>query len=253
MKAWHFVGETLRDGLPIPKDGEKLVHHGEIKLCVSGLHASIHPFDALKYAPGTTLCLVECAGEVDKEDDKLVCTERTIIARMDFSEPLRYFARMQALSVIHLWELDPPEVVLDWLMTGDEGLRTDAARAADAAGYVANAVALAAYAAAGYAAYAAADAANAAAFAAALAADAVANSADAARGADAAARAVAYAARAAGYAAADAVRAAGYAAADAVGTAARAAANAAARDEFEALVNECFEGVLMDTKNVLRK
>ena len=29
---------------------------------------------------------------------------------------LRYFARMQALSVIHLW--DAPDVVLDYLMTG---------------------------------------------------------------------------------------------------------------------------------------
>jgi len=40
---------------------------------------------------------------------------------------LRYFARMQALSVIHLWE--PPQVVCDYLMTGDEGIRA-AARAA---------------------------------------------------------------------------------------------------------------------------
>jgi hypothetical protein len=185
MKAWHFVGKTLRDGRPIPKDGEKLVHHGEVILCKQGLHASIHPFDALKYAPGTTLCLVECAGEVKKSDDKLVCSERTIIARMDFSEPLRYFARMQALSVIHLWEQDPPDVVLDWLMTGGEGLRKEAAHAAYAAAYAA---------------------ANAAAYAAA-------NAADAAAYAD-------YAATYADYAA------------------------TAARDEFEALVNECFEGVL---------
>ena len=130
MKAWHFVGKTLRDGRPIPKDGEKLVHQGKIELCVSGLHASIHPFDALRYAPGMTLCFVECAGEIKKADDKIVCSERTIIARMDFSEPLRYFARMQALSVIHLWEQDPPDVVLDWLMTGNEGLRKEAAHAA---------------------------------------------------------------------------------------------------------------------------
>ena len=212
MKAWHFVGETLRDGLPIPKDGEKLVHPGKIELCISGLHASLHPFDALKYAPGQTLCLVECAGKVDKADDKLVCTERTIIARMDFSEPLRYFARMQALRVIHLWGQDPPDVVLGWLMTGDEGLRTyaalaayDAANAASAADAAANAAAGAALAAAG-----------------------------AARGSDAAARAAAIAADAAAYAAGTAAYAAG---------AAR-AAYAAAQDEFEALVNECFEEVL---------
>jgi hypothetical protein len=212
MKAWHFVGKTLRDGRPIPKDGEKLVHHGEVILCKQGLHASIHPFDALKYAPGTTLCLVECAGEVKKSDDKLVCSERTIIARMDFSEPLRYFARMQALSVIHLWEQDPPDVVLDWLMTGGEGLRKEAARAANAAYYADYAAARAAANAAYYAAY------------------------DAAY--DAARAAASYAAADAAYYAADN---AAYYAAD---NAARAAAYAAARDEFEALVNECFEGVL---------
>ena len=48
------------------------------------------------------------------------------------TETLRYFARMQALSVIHLYD-DPPDVVLDYLMTGDESIRHaawDAARAA---------------------------------------------------------------------------------------------------------------------------
>ena len=178
MRAWHFVGETLRDGRPIPKDGEKLVHTGKIELCVSGLHASIHPFDALKYAPGTTLCLVECERDIDKGDDKLVCRVRAIIARMDFSEPLCYFARMQALSVIHLWKQDPLDVVLDWLMTGDEAIRVqaaydaydaayDAARAAAHAAARAAAYAAASYAAANAAYYAAANAARAAADAAA--------------------------------------------------------------------------------------
>ena len=144
MKAWHFVGETLRDGRPIPKDGEKLVHHGEVILRQQGLHASIHPFDALKYAPGTTLCLVECERDIYEGDDNLVCRVRAIIGRMDFSEPLRYFARMQALSVIHLWQQDPPEVVLDWLMTGDEAIRVQAANAARTAARPAYAAAYAA-------------------------------------------------------------------------------------------------------------
>ena len=50
---------------------------------------------------------------------------------------------MQALSVIHLWEQDPPEVVLDWLMTGDEGLRKEAAGAALVGFYAAYATAYA--------------------------------------------------------------------------------------------------------------
>lgn len=50
--AWHFVGETLRDGRPVPPDGEWLTHDGVCVLCESGLHASRDPFDALYHAPG---------------------------------------------------------------------------------------------------------------------------------------------------------------------------------------------------------
>jgi hypothetical protein len=166
--AWHFVGKTLRDGTAIPKDGEWLHYTGSLKMCTSGLHASRDPFDALRYAPGNTLCLVECKGEVIEGDDKLVCSSRRIVARMDAAEMLRYFARMQALSVVHLW--DAPDVVLDYLMTGEnaDAARAAAAAAADAAraaayayayAYAAYAYAYAAYAAAAYAAAYAADAA----------------------------------------------------------------------------------------------
>ena len=133
-RAWHFVGKTLRDGSPIPQDGVWLEHSGELELCASGLHFSRTPFEALKYAPGETLCLVEIGGKIveKKGDDKGVCSRRRIIVRMDATELLRYFARMQALSVIHLNE-DLPEIVCDYLMTGDEVIRAaawDAARAA---------------------------------------------------------------------------------------------------------------------------
>ena len=130
--AWHFVGDKLRDGRPVPKDGEWLEYSGPLKMCESGLHWSREPFDALQYAPGETLCLVEVGGEIveEKGGDKGISTRRKIIARMDATELLRYFSRMQALSVIHLNEdLCNSEVVCDYLMTGDESLR-DAARAA---------------------------------------------------------------------------------------------------------------------------
>ena len=87
IQAWHFVGNTLRDGRPVPADGVKLTHPGVPVLCSSGLHASVYPFDALPYAPGATLCLVECGGTILHQEDKLVCTERTILARMN-AEPL---------------------------------------------------------------------------------------------------------------------------------------------------------------------
>ena len=131
IRAWHFVGDTLRDGRPVPADGVKLFHLGKPVLCQSGLHASVDAFDALQFAPGQTLCLVECGGLGQRQSDKLVCTERTIIVRMDAEPLLRYFACMQALSCAHLWT--PEQVVCDYLMTGDESIRAAAWDAASAA------------------------------------------------------------------------------------------------------------------------
>ena len=132
IRAYHFVGETLRDGRPIPKTGEWLVHKGELEMCESGLHASRHPLDALKYAPGDTLCLVEMSGKILEQKDKLVAEKRRIIKRFNAEKMLRLFARKQALKVLHLW--DAPKVVREYLETGDETKRAAAwAAARDAA------------------------------------------------------------------------------------------------------------------------
>ena len=128
IRAYHFVGDKLRDERPVPPDGEWLVHDGPVKMCESGLHASRHPFDALTYAPGPILCLVDC-DEIDaEENDKLVCRRRRIVARFDATTMLRTFARRCALDVIHLWKA--PQVVRDYLTTGDESLRDGTSSAA---------------------------------------------------------------------------------------------------------------------------
>lgn len=127
--AYHFVGRTLRDGTPIPPDGEWLICAGEVVICESGLHASRAPWDALHYAPGATLCKVECEDIVTEHSDKFVCRKRRIIKRIDATELLRLAACKFALAVIHLW--DAPAVVREYLETGDESKR-HAAR--DAAG-----------------------------------------------------------------------------------------------------------------------
>ena len=131
MIAYHFVGETLRDGSPVPADGVKLVYPGRPVLCQSGLHASVDPWDALKYAPGPILCRVEVGGTVEVDSDKVVGTERTILERRDATAMLWRFARSQARSVVHLW--DAPEVVRRYLESGDETLRDAAWDAANAA------------------------------------------------------------------------------------------------------------------------
>jgi len=129
--AYHFVGETLRDGRPIPADGEWLEHIGEVVICESGLHASWHPFDALQYAPGKTLCLVEVEDVISEQDDKLVCRRRRIVKRIDSEVLTREFARWCALQVIELW--DAPDVVRQYLTTGDKTIRDAAWDAAWAA------------------------------------------------------------------------------------------------------------------------
>ena len=132
IRAYHFVGATLRDGRPVPADGEWLTHDGPVEMCVSGLHASRCPFDALQYAPGATLCLVDCEDIITEHDDKLVCRRRRIVKRIDATELCRLAARRYALDAIHLW--DAPAVVREYLETGREDLRTAAwAAARDAA------------------------------------------------------------------------------------------------------------------------
>jgi hypothetical protein len=123
--AYHFVGDTLRDGSPIPPDGVWEEFDGAVEMCKSGLHASRHPFDALLYAPGPTLRLVEVEQVQQEISDKLVCRRRRTVVKIDATPLVMEFARWCALQVIHLW--DAPEVVKCYLETGDESFR-DAAR-----------------------------------------------------------------------------------------------------------------------------
>ena len=225
---YHFTGKTLRDGRPLPAIGEWLEHEGELRMCVSGLHASPTPFDALQYAPGPLLHLVELDGETIAGGDKVVCRKRKIVASIDATDLLRKFACTVALKVIHLW--DAPLVVREYLETGDESKRYAARAAAGAAR------------AAGAAARAARDAAWAAAWAAWAAAEAAAGAAARAAARDAA-RAAARAA--AGAAVGDAAWAAGDAAAwEAARAAGDAAARDAARDEYGQIFNAMAEEAL---------
>ena len=139
ITGYHFTGNTLRNGEPIPKPGEWLVHTGPIVPCSSGLHASERVLDALQYAPGPTLHKVILEGELQSHGDpidKYVGRRRKILASIDATNLLRDFARWCALSVIDKW--NAPDVVRKYLTTGDEKLR-DAAW--DAARYAARAAA----------------------------------------------------------------------------------------------------------------
>jgi len=133
VRAYHFVGAALRDGRPVPADGAWLDHDGPLVMCESGLHASLHPFDALSYAPGAVLCLVDVDGDICHESDKLVARRRRIVARIEATSLLRQFARACAADVLPLW--DAPQVVREYLATGDDSLRAAAWAAARAAAW----------------------------------------------------------------------------------------------------------------------
>ena len=131
IRAYHFVGATLRDGSPIPPDGVWLEYDKPLRICQSGLHASKHSYDALTYAPGNTLCLVWSAGEVIEQNDKLCSSRRLIVARFDAEALLWEQSRLSALSVIDKWNC--PQVVRDYLETGRADLRSAAWSAAESA------------------------------------------------------------------------------------------------------------------------
>lgn len=124
MKAWWFSkGRVLPhdDGRQIML-GQTHKISGPIIPCENGLHASVSPLDALNYAPGPVIWRVELGGTIIKNSDKCVASERTYVAGgIDVSNVLRKFARLCALDVIHLW--DAPEIVVQYLKTGDEGVR----------------------------------------------------------------------------------------------------------------------------------
>jgi hypothetical protein len=100
--------------------GKKHSLRGPIIMCKHALHASRTPLDALSYAPGPYLYRVRCWGDVAEETDKLGARHREYVAMVDATNMLRSFAREQALSVIHFW--DAPEVVKQYLETGNEAL-----------------------------------------------------------------------------------------------------------------------------------
>lgn len=133
--AWYFSPADKRLRYDDNREIAVGVTHevtGEIALCKRGLHASVHPLDALQYAPGPIIWRVELSGTVLTGDDKMCATHRTYVAGgVDVTDTLRLFARQCALDVAHLWDM--PTIVRRYLETGDEKLRSAAESAAESA------------------------------------------------------------------------------------------------------------------------
>ena len=101
-----------------------------LELCAYGLHASSTPFQALAHAPGPILWQVRLGGEVITGDDKSCASMRTYLGQFDATDVLYAFARRQAL--INIEKIRPycaPAdygLILAWLTTGNDSLRSAA-------------------------------------------------------------------------------------------------------------------------------
>lgn len=104
--GWHFLKEDkrLRWGTKeVVKKGRVYCVEGELKLCEFGLHASKKPLDALKYAPGPIVCLVELRGEILEGEDKACATKRKVLKMADATKVLHEFACWCAGKVKRAW------------------------------------------------------------------------------------------------------------------------------------------------------
>ena len=128
-RYWHFIGSDRK----LANGDSRLVEAGQTytidcrpSLCELGLHASKNPLDALNYAPGMIVCRVELGGNIIHSDDKSVATERKVLWIADAEDVLNEFGRWCALQVIGLW--DAPDVVVEYLKTGNESLREESSQ-----------------------------------------------------------------------------------------------------------------------------
>jgi hypothetical protein len=107
-----------------------------LELCYHGLHASEKLLDAVRWAKSSIIYRVMLDGNIIDDGDMMCAQQRTYLTDgIDISSELLKSARMFALDVIDLWYA--PEVVRQWLETGDKKYKNEAYKAAEAAAWAA--------------------------------------------------------------------------------------------------------------------
>ena len=138
MKAFYFSEESKKlrydDNRDIAVETTHTVK-GDLELCRNGLHASKRVIDALSYAPGPILWLVDVDdNEMLESDDKVCSRSRKYLAEFDTTDVLRKFARRQAMINIekikkYCSDADY-DLIVEWLETGNEDIKEAALSAA---------------------------------------------------------------------------------------------------------------------------
>lgn len=117
MFGYHFVGETLSDGRPIPPDGEWIINGEAVQIDNRNVYSRLPSELLSSCSPGPTICLIEIDG-----------TRLRIIKRIDATQLLSRFGADLALSVRNFWKM--PSIVKQYLNTLDESIRLEARDAA---------------------------------------------------------------------------------------------------------------------------
>ena len=88
--------------------GKKRTLRGQVVPCRYGFHGSPTLWQALEYAPGPLACKVELGGTIVRDSDKLVASQKTLLAAVNVERELRLFAADCAEHVLHIFELEYP-------------------------------------------------------------------------------------------------------------------------------------------------
>jgi hypothetical protein len=123
MKAFYFSNTDrrlrFRDNRKIHL-GETHTVKGRLMMCERGLHASKNILDALDYAPGPVIYIVNVSAEI-VGDDKICSRSRTYVrGGIDIRHILLKFARMCLLDAINPQKT--PDIIIRYLKTGGESL-----------------------------------------------------------------------------------------------------------------------------------
>lgn len=89
--------------------GQTRTLDGEILPCKYGFHGSPTLWQALRYAPGPLACKVELGGTIiEHGGDKVVASQKTLLAAVRVERELRLFAVDCAEHVLHIYESAHP-------------------------------------------------------------------------------------------------------------------------------------------------
>ena len=133
MRAFYFSNSDKKlrhnDGRQIRKGRTHKVKCDPV-LCERGLHASERLIDALKYAPGNHLWLVDLKGEIVTGDDKAVAVERKYIDGFDATDLLYEFSRKVALinikKIYKYCSQKDYDLIVNYLETGNAKIQSAA-------------------------------------------------------------------------------------------------------------------------------